>query len=84
MFLIDRFLIGAFLACCALVTGVLFSFVPLLIRGSVGTFDFTGLIFQTSAVFAVILFVLAMLGKENFALRLITGPWRLLDKVFKQ
>jgi len=84
MVLIDRLLIGAFLACCSLVTGLLLSFVPLLLPGSGSPLDFTGIIFKLSIVFAVVLFLLAMFGKEEFALKLITAPWRLLEQAFKQ
>ena len=83
MVIIDRLLIGAFLVCCALATGFLVSLVPLFLRGAQVTFDFTGLIFKISAVFAVVLFILAMLGKEDFALKLISAPWRFLDQVFR-
>ncbi len=84
MVIIDRLLIGAFLVCCALATGFLFSLVPFFLRGAPGTFDFTGLIFKISAVFALVVFILAMRGKEDFGLKLISAPWRFLDQAFKQ
>jgi len=84
MILIDRLLIGVFLVCCALASGFLLSLIPFFVRPTNSPFVFTGLIFKISIGFSAVLFILAMLGKENFALKLISAPWRFLDQAFKQ